>query len=369
MLRIVHTESSINMGGQELRTLQEVEWLLQNGHESWLFARKDSAIYLEGRRRGLPVREAHFRGALNPGAIYRIARFSVRQKVDLIDCHSSRDASTAAWARMFGIPVIRRLHMDNPIKDDFFRRLLWAVGNDRIITSSGSIKARIVGQDLGDAGRIDVVWPGIDFERFHPGVDGLSARRAFHIPEDARVVSVIGMIRPDKGQCLLARAVDRIVAEIPEAWFLIIGSPTRPEYLARLEKEIGRVAHRNRIVLTGYQREVEKFFAASDVVVLTSVSVEATSQVIPQAYAMKKPVVASDVGGIPEVLTDGVTGFLYPRGDSGRLAGCVVKALRTDTSPLVENGYAFGREKLGFEKMMHSTLKVYEKVLAGNGAG
>jgi len=362
MLRIAHTESSINMGGQEMRILQQIRWLLDNGHAAWLLAREDSAIYREGMKRGLPLCAVPFRGSLNPKAILTALDFVRREKIDLIDCHSSRDASTVIFARFLGIPVIRTQHICKRLKDDFFHRLTWTMGCRHIIASSDSIADRIVNQNLGPRENIYVIGEGIDLDRFRPDVDGKPSRKAFGVPVGAKLVTVIGMIRPDKAQHYLVRAVDRIVEQIPDAHFFVVGSPTKPRFMEELQEEIGRIRHKDRIILTGFQDAVENFIAASDVIVLSS-TIEARSQVIPQAFAMKKAVVATDVGGIPEYVKHGETGFLYPPGDTEKLAELVVAALTNDVSAITERAYKVAHETSGIETVMNATLSSYRKVL------
>jgi glycosyltransferase involved in cell wall biosynthesis len=362
MLRIAHTESSINMGGQELRILRQIRWLLDNGHSAWLLAREDSVIYQEGLKRGLPLCAVPFRGSVNPRAIFTVLNFVRREKIDLIDCHSCRDASTVIFAKLLGIPVIRSQHICKRLKDDFFHRLIWTTGCRHIIVNSNSIADRVVKQNLGPREMIDVIGTGIDLDRFRPDIDGEPSRKAFGIPDGARLITSIGMIRPDKAQRYLIRAVDRIVEQIPEAHFFVVGSPTRPEFLDRLLGEIDRIRHKDRVILTGFQPAVEDFIAASDVVVLTS-EIEARPQVIPQAFAMKKIVVATNVGGIPEYVRHGETGFLYPVGDVDKLVELVVKSLRSDMRAITEKAYIFAHEALGFEAMMAATLHSYRKVL------
>jgi glycosyltransferase involved in cell wall biosynthesis len=362
MLRIAHTESSINMGGQEIRILEQIRWLLDHGHAAWLLAREDSAIYREGLKRGLPLRAVPFRGSLNPRAVLTVLDHVRREKIDLIDCHSSRDASTVLFAKLLGIPVVRSQHICKRIKDDFFHRLTWTMGCCHIIATSNSIAHRVVNQNLGPREIIDVIGEGVDLGRFRPDVDGKPARKGFGVPDTARLVTVIGMIRPDKAQRYLVRAVDRIVEQVPEAYFFVVGSPTKPEFMEELQQEIDRIDHKDRVILTGFQDAVEDFIAASDVIVLTS-TIEARSQVIPQAFAMKKVVVATNVGGIPEYVKDGETGFLYPPGDSEKLAELVVAALTGDVRGITERAYTLAHETAGLDAMMNETLRSYRKVL------
>ncbi len=361
-MRVAHTESSINFGGQELRILDQVRWARTHGHDFRLLAREDSAVYREAAKRALPRHPVPFRGSFNPRAVLSLLYFIVRNRIDLIDCHSSRDASTAMAARLFGIPVVRTHHIGKRLKDDFAHRMVWRCGATRVIAISKYVADCIAGQGLAARDRISVIGSGIDLDRFNPGVDGAPVRNALNIPASARVVSVIGMIRPDKGQRFLVGAVDAIVEQVPDARFLIVGSPTRPEFLAELKESIEKVRNGQRIILTGFRHDIEGFIAASDVIVLTS-EIEGRSQVIAQAFAMKKPVVASNVGAVPELVRHGETGFLYPFGDVEKLAESVVAVLTRSPADRIENAYALALAELSFDRMMSDTLRVYEEAI------
>jgi glycosyltransferase involved in cell wall biosynthesis len=215
---------------------------------------------------------------------------------------------------------------------------------------------------LDDGKEIDIIGSCIDLNRFRTDLDGSPIRRGFGIPPQARVASVIGMIRPDKAQRFLIQAVDAIVEKVPEAWFLIVGGPTRPEFLTRLEDEVSRIVRKDRVILTGYRSDVENFIAASDVVVHTALN-EAWSQVVLQAFAMRKPVVAANIGGIPENVVDGQTGFLYPPGDVDQLGKLVTRVLTTDVAALLDRAHAHVNPRLGIDHMMEATLRTYRKAM------
>jgi len=363
-VRIAHTESSVNLGGKELRVLEHVRWLNEHGHHSWLLAPPGTVVWREAECRGIPLVPVRFRGSFNPSAVAALARFVRRHRVDLIDCHSTWDAATAMVMRLFGCRIVRSQHIGKHLRNDVFHRLLWRYGCDRIIAVSEGIASHIVAQGLAGREKIDVVWSCIDLSRFRPDIDGTPVRDMFGIPHGAKLIVQVGMIRPDKGQHHLVHAVDRIVAEVPEAWFLLVGSPTRPEYLEGLKAEIAQVRHGGRIVLAGFRRDVENCLAAADVVVIAS-EMEGRTQVVPQAFAMRKPVVASAAGGTPEMVEDGQTGFLFPVGDTDRLARAVVRAVSApaETDRVVEKAYAMALERFGTDVMMQMTLETYRTVL------
>ena len=361
-LKIVHLESSRNIGGQELRILAQMEWLISHGHSTWLLAHPNTPIQKEAAKRGLPTVPVPFRGSFNPKAITSVIRFAKVKSVDIIDCHSTRDAAVAMIARLAGEKVIRSQHIGRKIKDDILHKLMWRLGNDAVIATSKSIKSQILDQGLSSSHKVHVVAPGIRMDIFRPDVDGKPIRKVYGIPETAKLITLIGMIRRDKGQRFLVRAVDQIVRAIPSAFFMIVGSATHPEYLDELKNEISRIEHRNRIILAGFQERVELFIAASDLVAITSL-MEARSLAAMQAFCMKKVVVASEVGGIPEIIYHGKTGFLYPPGNSDKLAEAIIFALSNDVSEILENAYSLAQKEFSFDIMMEKTLSVYRRAM------
>jgi glycosyltransferase involved in cell wall biosynthesis len=357
MFRIAHLETSANMGGQELRILDQIQWLLSKGHSAWLLACEGSAIYEEAARRDLPVYPVPFRGSVNPQAISALVRFIRRENVHLLDCHSSIAISTALGVRMLGIPVVRTLHV-HTFKTNLIHRYLWRWGTDHVIVVSQGIADKLTGMGFKDQQRIFVIPTGIDLDRFRPDVDGGPVRRELGIPESATVISEVAMIRPDKGQKYFIRAVDRIASAWPDVRFLIVGSATKPEFCEEIKAEIAALRHPEKVILTGFRQDVEKVIAASDVIVNSS-PWEPRSQVIHQAFAMKTLVVASDKGGNTESISDGETGFLFCSEDVESLSQTILSVMNDHTGPIRERAYRAALSDYGLDTMMVKTLSVY----------
>ena len=362
MLRIAHIESSVNLGGQELRILNQIQWMGDHGHSAWLLAREDSAVYCEAMRRGLPIHPIPFRGSANPKAILGLIRFIKSKKIHLLDCHSASAASTALAARVFGIPIVRTLHYD--FKTDLVHKYLLRYGSVRIVTVSQWIADKLTALNFADRQMISIIPTGINLNRFRPEIDKHSIRKEFNIAENTAVISEIAMIRPDKGQKYLIRAVDRIADVHNNIRFLIVGSATRTEYLDDIRKEIAAIHHRDKVILTGFRQDIEKVIAASDVIVNSSLF-EPRSQVIHQAFAMKKLVIASDAGGNKESISHGETGVLFHSENVESLAETILAVLGNHTGQIRERAYRTALSDFGIDTMMDRTLTIYHKILAG----
>jgi glycosyltransferase involved in cell wall biosynthesis len=360
-MRIVHTESSVHMGGQELRILDQIQWLLNKGHSAWLLAREDSAIHEEAIRRGIPIHHIPFRGSAHPQALFEIVKFVKQKRIQLIDCHSSSDACTAIAAKLFGIPIVRTIHVYE-FKTDLIHKHLLRYGTNHIIVVSQAIADMLVRFGFADQQKISVIPTGIDLNRFSPDVDGCSIRKELNIAENTKVISMIGMIRPGKGQKFFIRAIDRIAETHSDVLFLIVGSPTEPEYLKDINKDISALRHRNKVVLTGYRRDVEKVIAASDMIVNTCFC-EPMSQVIHQSFAMQKLVVAGDSDGHLATVRHGETGFLFRSADAESFAKTVIPVLDDNVRKIRERAYQMALSELGINTMMEKTLNIYRTIL------
>jgi len=371
-LRVLHTESSINMGGQELRILQQMRWLLNHGHDSWLLARGDAEIFAEAQRQGLPCQALRLRGSFNPAVTWKIARFWRQHRVDVVDCHSMRDASLLLPLRLLGWPVLHSQHICKELKADRAHRLVWRYGAQKILAVSQSIAERLVNQNLVRRERISIVGEAVDLTVYRSDLDGRAVRQQWGIPASAKVLSVIGMIRPDKAQHQLVRAAERICATVPEVRIMLVGSPTQKDYAEKMEREIAASPCRDRIIRTGFQKEVQNYIAASDLIVLTS-RAEAQSMVIPQAFACRRAVVAPDLGGIPELVRDRQTGYLYAPLTVDReeqtiqnIAATVIEALQSDNGAMIDRAYDYAVRELSIDRQMERTLGLYRTVMGEN---
>jgi glycosyltransferase involved in cell wall biosynthesis len=262
---------------------------------------------------------------------------------------------------MLAIPVVRTLHV-HTFKTDFIHKYLWRCGIDRVIVVSQGIADKLVELGFADQDKISVIPTGVDLNRFRPDIDGSSVRREFDIPESTKVISEIAMIRPDKGQKYFIRAIDRVASAWPDVRFLIVGSATKPEFFEEIKEEIAALRHLDKVILTGFRKDVEKVIAASDVIVNSS-PWEPRSQVIHQAFAMKRVVVASDKGGNAESISDGETGFLFCSEDAGSLSDTILLVMNNHTGPIRERAYRAALSDYGIDVMMEKTLSVYRTAL------
>ncbi|MHC1743009.1 MAG: glycosyltransferase family 4 protein [Syntrophobacteraceae bacterium] len=323
-MRILHTESSRHFGGQELRVLMEMEELAAHGVSSVLAARPGTAIVEEASRRGLNVYTVTMRGSVDPVAVGHFLWILQRERIDLVSAHGSKDGWSAGLAaRLLGRPVVRCRHVANPIRKHLFGRMVYGWLCDRIVTTSESIREGMAQRGI-PAEKIVSVPTGVDRTRFHTGVEKGVFRAELGLSADMRLVGMITVLRGDKGPDVFLGAAERIASERSDIVFVLVGDGWMR---GRLEAALESSPHRDRILMTGFRRDIPHIMADLDVLVLSARIPEGVPQTILQAHAMEVPVIASDVGGINEVAIPGETAVGVPPGDPESLADAIVQVL------------------------------------------
>jgi glycosyltransferase involved in cell wall biosynthesis len=241
----------------------------------------------------------------------------------------------------------------------------YRVGVDRYIAITRAV-ARVLERGGVSARRIVLVPSGIDPDR-HSGGDGRVARAALGVDATTPLVGSIAHFAWHKGLKYLVRAWPAVRAGRPNARLAVVGSG---EDEAMLRAEARRAGVESSVAFPGFQSDVSHWLAAFDVYVQPSV-MEGLGTSVLDALAAGKPVVATHVGGIPEIVEDGETGLLVPPSDPHALATAILR-LMDDTHlavRLASAGASRVRAAFTADRMVEATLAVYREVLAEAGKG
>jgi len=319
---ILHTESSLGWGGQEHRILAEALILRERGHRLCLAADPRGELYRRAAAHGFPVLPLGFGGPRNLRAVLTLRRYLRREGVQILNTHSSLDSwvGTLAWATLRRRPVLLRTrHLSTPVHPNAPTRWLYH-RPARILTTSGEI-ARLLHHRLGvPEARLLTLPTGIPLERFTPCPPDAARRAALGVPPGAFLLGTVSVLRSWKGHLDLLEAMKILVDGGRKVFLLIVGEgPYRPVIEARIQ-ELGL---NGRVRLAGHQEDVPSWLALMDAFALASYAHEGVPQALLQALAMERPVVATAVGGVPEVIAAGETGLLVPPRDAAALARAI----------------------------------------------
>jgi len=268
------------------------------------------------------------------------------------------------------IPVV--WHIRDFLGSGAWERLIAAVGRRaaiRVIANSNAVGASL--QVVGLGRRMDVIPNGVDLKEFSPGVDGRGVREELGIPHEACLVGMVGLFTPWKGQEVFLRAAADLHVRVPGLRFLLVGDEIyrtagHGHFRETLLSQARDHDLAEALTFTGYRHDVPKVMAALDVVVHASVQPEPFGRVVLEAMATGRPVVATNAGGVPEVLgPDGGAGLLIPPGDANAMTEAILRLLR-DEALRVSMGVAGRRraEEL-FDVRSHAARveEVYDRVL------
>lgn len=371
-LSVLHTESSLNWGGQEQRICQEAQWLNHHGHLCVIACPPTSEIFKRASQMEIPVMPAPMRNSSDLRGIFALHR-AVRQcRIQIINTHGSKDTWLALPEFLTGTPVVRTRHITDRVRPGYRHAFGYRHACDKVVASASCIKEALVQDNQVPASHIEVIGEFVDLDHFRPRPDDGGFRSSHGVPLDSILFVVVGMIRSEKGQTTFVDAALRMLNTHPRARFAIVGEGVddhtmERKCVQRLRYAFGAHADLSRtpIFMTGFLPDVRDAMAAADVIVVPS-HAEAQSRVLPEAFAMGKCTLASDVGGVPEIVTHGQTGWLVPPRDSKALTAAMRlladdPALRKNLSSKVR---AHAESYFSIHARLAETIRLYRSVIA-----
>ncbi len=313
-------------------------------------------------------------------AFLKLRRFMKEGAFDIVHTHSSKAGILGRLAaRSAGIPVVvHTLHSlvfheyEKAWKNSLYIVLkkICAPGTHSFISVNQKTMDGALARGIGSPEKHIKIFSGMDLAPFLDVSKTLSpaeAKRQAGIPHEALVVGKIARLFPLKGHDLFMEAAAKVAAARPDAHFLLVGGGILRESLEAQARELGIL---DRVHFAGLVRpeQVPALIQAMDVVVHTSLR-EGIARVIPQAGAVGKPVVTFAMDGAPEVIRDGVSGYLAPPRDTSMLAQRVVELLgsESDRIRMGREGQLFAKENYSAELMVDRINAVYERLIKEKG--
>ncbi|MGZ5040505.1 MAG: glycosyltransferase family 4 protein [Usitatibacter sp.] len=359
-LRILHTESSLGWGGQETRVLTEARGVARAGHDVLLAAPRESRIFAEAPRNGVPVAALPIARKGVRGLIAMRGMLS-RGAFHVANTHSSTDSWLCALACASlgdAPPIVRTRHISAPLPRNRATRWLYNRASDRIVTTGERLRAQVIAETGADPARVVSIPTGIDLERYRPG-ERLVARAATGLPADARIVGIVATLRSWKGHTYLLKALAAM--RRPEVLLVIVGDGPQRAALQALADSLGVAGQ---VRFTGNQDDVAPWMNAFDVFCLPSYANEGVPQALMQAMACALPVVATRVGSIDEIVEPDVTGVLVPPQNEVRLRVELSKLLDDEgrRRSLGEAAHAAAQARFGESLMVERMIAVFQDV-------
>lgn len=360
-MRILHTEASTGWGGQEIRILKEAKGIRARDHQVFILASPGSQLLKRATEEGFHTRAIRFKRRKFFKILFELKRFIESRGIDIVNTHSSKDSWLALLAARLAKNkplTIRTRHLSTPIGKNLLTTFLYNSLPHFIITAGEAIKKQMVDINHFNPDKIISIPTGVDIDMFNPEVVHTDLREELNLKSSVPLVGAVSVIRSWKGLDYLVKAVPLILKEIPEARFIIAGEGTHRN---TLEKTINETGAGDKVYLLGHREDIVNVLHSIDILVHPSYANEGVPQTILQAMTMGKPVVASDLAPLKEVVTENETGILTPIKDKEGIASAVIKLLHDKelSKKLGENGRRLVVSSYSFTAMLDKLESLY----------
>lgn len=359
-LRILHTEAAVAFGGQEHRIFKEMHAMRARGHHIEALCQPQAQLVPRLRDAGFTVHTVPMGGLANYlKAVVAVRKLLIQGRYDVVNTHSRIDTLIAGTAaRLAGTPlIVRTRHLANKVGS----MLSYTWLPHRVTTVSDYVRRYLVSRGVPDEHTATLYSPVV----LPPPVDHSTLRGELGLSDQDVVVGCVAVMRAAKGHKSLIDAIRPLMETRPNLHMVFVGSgsPTFENTKAYID-ELGL---QHRIHLMGTRRDVPNLLAGFDVFALATEQ-EASGTVFVEAEAAGVPVIGTDVGGVSEMMRDGVTGILVPLHDMPALRGALERLidnpiLRKEMGDAGRN-MVWGEGVFSPERLAENTEAVYRKWLA-----
>ncbi len=311
-------------------------------------------------------------------AIWEIYCFIKKNKIDIVHTHSSKAGILGRWAaRLAGAKiVIHTVHgwSFNEHQNPLWRRIIvWlerltALITDKLIVVSHRDWQAGLDNYIGNKDKYRLVRYGIDYEDFNKKVEGL--REELGINTSDLLVGMISCFKPQKSPQDFIRLAFLVNKVIPRTKFILVGDGNLRKKIERL---ISKFNLEHKVILTGWRYDIPRILSAMDIFVLTSLWEGMPISVI-EAMAASLPVVATNTGGVTEILLEGKNGFLVPKRDINKMAEKLIYLLKDENlrKQISHNARIYLDSNFALKNMVRNTENLYGdliKRMSGEHAG
>ena len=378
-IRILEFLTTFDVGGTE-RQVVDLTRRLDAARFDARFAclRRGGAFLPDVEATGMPLAEYGI-NSLHNGNTFRqqlkFARHLRRDGIQIVHTYNFYPNVFAILpARLSGVPrVVASIRDTGVYQSPMQKRVQRCLCGlaDCVVVNAEAVRRWLI-EDGVRPERIVVIRNGVDLTRFAPAPRRPGLRRELNLPPDAPVLAVLSRLTQSKGFEDFLQAAALVAARFPEARFMIVGDRSivrdgavvgDVRYRAELQSLADRLGIGDRLVFTGYRMDVPEVLSEVTVSVLPSLS-EGLSNAVLESMAAGRPVVATRVGGTPEVVEDGVTGLLVPPRDPESLARAI--GLLLENRELAVRFGRAGRERIEaqftLQRMVDETQRLYERL-------
>jgi glycosyltransferase involved in cell wall biosynthesis len=322
-LRILHVCSSRSWGGAEIAAVKLAEQFSLRGHDIIFAAHPKGRIITKLQNTNIEVIPVSFFRYFDPFTVSKLINLIKKHDIDIVHCHLSRDLAHLYWVTFFvqPLPVILDKQVSSSVsKKNFIHRLIYSKVS-KIFVLSTYLERNVLETCPVTEDKVVVIPVGVRLEDYKIP-DGVRERirNEWKLDDDVFVFGTVSRIDRQKGLEELVRAFGSIVRTNHSVKLVIVGEPTvgEPEFAKKLSAIIKELGLENKVLFVGFRSDIPHVLSAFDVFVLPSYA-ESFGYVYIEALASKLPVIATNAGGVPDIIEDNVCGILVQPKDQKSL--------------------------------------------------
>jgi len=351
-------------GGQR-QSLLLCRLLRQQKFPCYLVAQPRSPLAQKAQAEGIPVIPLRMRGEADFWAAVRLALILKRRQCQLIHYHDAHAVMLGALAsRLAKVPLrVLTRRVDFPLNENPVSRWKYQKNIDAFIAVSTGVRDVLVEGGI-DRKRIYIVPDGIDFTPYEENKEKGVLRRELNFSSTDYVVGIVAHLADHKGHKYLIEAVRLLKEKLPEVRLIIVGEgPLKLE----LTRQVRDFHLEDVVFFLGFREDIPRILASLDLFVLSS-HMEGLGSSLLEAMASRLPVVATRVGGIPDVVIHQETGLLVPPKNPAALAEAILEMYRhrDEAREMGQRGYEVVHQKFSAEAMAAKVIEVYRKLFKAN---
>lgn len=371
-IKVLQVVDGYRMGGAENKLLELIQKLNHNKYEILLAnVGPKGPLQPQFEALGIEIINCPRKFAFDPIPCFRLYRLILQKQIDVVQ-------TTLFWADFIGTIAAKLAgaalilswetvsHEGDPYHNNFQRRngyKFMAKFNNLIVAVSNEVKTSLIQRRNISADKIQVIHYGVDLGKFHPkGKDiAVSLRRSMGFKTKDFLIGIVARLEPWKGHSIFIQAFAKIAERYPEVRVVFVGDGS---LRSSLQKQVGAVGLDERIKFLGVRKDVADILNTIDLFVLPSRPGEGLPNVLLEAMACQKPVIATNVGGVPELVKNGENGYVVESGNADALATALEKVISDEAhlKKMSENALKTVTSEFSLEKELTAFEKIYDSV-------